>query len=218
MKISSEGYVTVGMVTTLTLAAYGSVYLAGGSAAMYVAISPLLLIWLLILYFFRDPERSIPPDEAAVVSPADGKVVLIESVVENEFLKQEAVQISIFLSVFNVHVNRIPVSGAVRYVKYLKGEFLAAFNHAASVRNEQSIIGIETGGQKILFKQIAGLLARRIVYHVKESDSVVRGSRFGIIKFGSRMDVIVPKSVDIKVSVGDIVYGGESILAVMKKV
>ncbi len=217
MKISSEGYTTIGVVTVIMLVSFGAAYATGAGTSVYAALSPLVLIWSLILYFFRDPERIVPADESAVVSPADGKVVMIETVTENEFLRQEAIQISIFLSVFNVHVNRIPVTGIVRYVRYIQGEFLAAFNHAASVRNEQSIIGIETAGQKILFKQIAGLLARRIVYHVKESDPVVRGNRFGIIKFGSRVDVIVPKSVDIKVALGDIVYGGESVLAILKK-
>ncbi len=216
MNISREGYPTIGLVSVITLGALG-IAIWTNSPAVVLAVSPLIFIWLLIVYFFRDPERMIPGDESTVVSPADGKVVLIQSIAENEFLKGDAIQISIFLSVFNVHVNRLPVSGVVRYVAYRKGQFLAAFNHRASVQNEQSVIGIESGAHRVLFKQIAGLLARRIVYHVKENENVTRGDRFGIIKFGSRVDVILPKSVDIKVAVGDIVHGGESILATLPK-
>jgi phosphatidylserine decarboxylase len=183
--------------------------------ALYWLLIPLLAIEFLVIYFFRDPERKIPNGENEIVSPADGKVVLIKEVNENLFLNSEAVQISIFLSVFNVHVNRIPISGAVKYFQYMKGAFLAAFDHEASVKNEQTIIGIDYSKGKVLFKQIAGLLARRIVFTNSVNDTVIKGARCGIIKFGSRVDVIVQKNVEIKVKVGDKVAGGESILGVI---
>jgi phosphatidylserine decarboxylase len=184
--------------------------------ALYWLLIPLLAIEFLVIYFFRDPERKIPNGENEIVSPADGKVVLIKEVSENLFLNSEAVQISIFLSVFNVHVNRIPISGAVKYFQYMKGAFLAAFDHEASVKNEQTIIGIDYSKGKVLFKQIAGLLARRIVFTNSVNDTVIKGARCGIIKFGSRVDVIVQKNVEIKVKVGDKVAGGESILGVIR--
>jgi phosphatidylserine decarboxylase len=177
---------------------------------------PLLVIEVLVVYFFRDPERKIPEGIENIVSPADGKVVLINEVREEAFLKSDAIQISIFLSVFNVHVNRIPISGIVRYFQYMHGTFLAAFNHDASVKNEQTIIGIESEKNKVLFKQIAGLLARRIVFDNKLDENVAKGDRCGIIKFGSRVDVIVQKNVDIKVQVGDKVTGGETILGTFR--
>ncbi len=183
-----------------------------GKPALFWFLIPLLAVEFLVIYFFRDPERTIPPGADEIVSPADGKVVLIKDVKEDLFLQSDAVQISIFLSVFNVHVNRIPFSGAVKYFQYMKGAFLAAFDHEASVKNEQTIIGIQTPKGKILFKQIAGLLARRIIFSNKVDDQVVKGERCGIIKFGSRVDVIVPKNVEIKVKVGDKVAGGESVI------
>lgn len=171
------------------------------------------------LYFFRDPEREIPDtSKGKVISPADGKVVLIEEYRngDNLFFEagEELVQLSIFLSPLNVHVNRIPLGGTVKYLKYIKGEYLVAFDHKSSERNERSEIGIEDGeGRKIFFKQIAGFVARRIVYDIKEGDIVKAGSRFGMIKFGSRMDIICKKGVKFLVKPGDIVKGGETVIA-----
>lgn len=215
MKISSEGTVTI-VVVNLFVSICIILMVLASQPTLYWLLIPLLAVEFLVLYFFRDPERKIPADVNEIVSPADGKVVLIKEVKDDIFLNSEAVQISIFLSVFNVHVNRIPVAGTVKYFQYMRGAFLAAFNHEASIKNEQTIIGIEYPKGKILFKQIAGLLARRIVFSNKVNDTVVKGDRCGIIKFGSRVDVIVQKNVDIKVKVGDKVTGGESVLGVIR--
>ncbi|MCB0832593.1 MAG: phosphatidylserine decarboxylase family protein, partial [Bacteroidetes bacterium] len=183
MKISREGYFTIFLVNlVISAVVIGLVLLDKHS--YYLVLVPLLLIELLIVYFFRDPDREIPRDEDAVVSPADGKVVLIQPV-QDEFVGPDSIQISIFLSVFNVHVNRYPITGTVKLSKYVSGKFLAAFNHDASVKNEQTVIGLEGAKGTILFKQIAGLLARRIVFYRAENIQVMRGDRCGIIKFGS---------------------------------
>lgn len=170
------------------------------------------VIFIFNFYFFRDPERKIPQSDNLILSPADGTVVMIEEVDEPYYFKERVQRVSIFLSVFNVHVNRIPVSGVVEFVKYIKGKFLVAFADKASEENEQSIIGIQHKKGKILFKQIAGIIARRIVYHVKEKDNVTAGDRFGLIRYGSRVDVFFPKNAKIKVKLKDKVIGGESIL------
>ena len=166
-------------------------------------------------YFFRDPVRHVPDSikDTDVISPGDGKVMLIEEIEETEFLKSKAKLIAIFLSPLNVHVNRIPVSGKVGFLKYVKGEYIAAFDHASAERNERTLIGISNEKYKVLFKQIAGYVARRIVCELKEGDSVKTGEKFGMIKFGSRVDVIVPENSKINVSVNQKVTGGETILA-----
>jgi len=170
------------------------------------------LIFLFNFYFFRDPQRSIPTGDDLILSPADGKVVLIEEVEETEFLKEKVTRVSIFLSVFDVHVNRIPVTGKVSYLKYLEGKFFVAFADKASEENEQSIIGIEHARGKVLFKQIAGIIARRIVYHLNIGDQVSAGQRFGLIRYGSRVDVYFPKNTTIRVKLNDMVTGGETVL------
>jgi phosphatidylserine decarboxylase len=167
------------------------------------------------LYFFRDPVRQLPENftDKDVISPADGKVMMIEEVQEEEFLKSRAKMIGIFLSPLNVHVNRIPVSGKVGYCQHIKGEYIAAFDHKSSQRNERTVVGIETPKFKLLFKQIAGFVARRIVCELRTGDNVIAGEKFGMIKFGSRVDVIIPEYSIIKVSVNQKVVGGETILA-----
>ncbi|MBX7150282.1 phosphatidylserine decarboxylase family protein [bacterium] len=215
MRVSKEGYATIAIVSSVVIVTFILLFFLQKPTLTYSVMIPLLAIEALIIYFFRDPDRTIPEDENVIVSPADGRVVLIQPVRENKFLKDEAIQISIFLSVFNVHVNRIPVSGTVKYFEYMKGQFLAAFKETASRLNEQTIIGIQSPQCKILFKQIAGLLARRIVCIPRENERVVKGDRFGIIKFGSRVDVIVPKNVEIKLKVGDRVIGGTSVIGII---
>ncbi|GAB4327697.1 MAG: hypothetical protein Kow0037_01450 [Calditrichia bacterium] len=170
------------------------------------------------IYFFRDPERKIPQDANAILSPADGKVVMITEMEEPQFFQTRVKRISIFLSVFNVHVNRVPVSGEVSYYNYNKGKFLAAFNDKASLDNEQTAIGItRPDGKKVMFTQIAGLIARRIVCELREGDKVEAGQRMGLIRYGSRVDVYFPSdSVDVKVQIGDKVTGGETILGVFR--
>ena len=170
------------------------------------------ILFLFNFYFFRDPDRTIPAGNDLILSPADGTVVLIEEVEEPYYFKSKVRRVSIFLSVFNVHVNRMPVGGIVEFVKYITGKFLVAFADKASEDNEQSIIGIQHEKGKILFKQIAGIIARRIVYHVNEGDSVKAGDRFGLIRYGSRVDMFFPDNVKLTVSVKDKVYGGETVI------
>jgi phosphatidylserine decarboxylase len=165
------------------------------------------------LNFFRDPERVSPGGDTIVISPADGKVISIKKVIENEFFKGEALQISIFMSPLNVHVNRIPISGKVAHYRYVPGEFFAAFEDKASEKNEQTIIGLESGRGKVMFKQIAGFVARRIVCNLQVGDSVSAGERFGMIKFGSRVDVFLPPGSVPKVALEQNAVAGETILA-----
>lgn len=166
------------------------------------------------MYFFRDPDRS-PPAETGhlVLAPADGKVVLVEEVHEPLYLESSARQVSIFLSPLNVHVNRAPADGVIEFDTYVPGQYLVAWHEKASELNERSQLGLRhPSGRKILFKQIAGAVARRVVYHITIGDTVTAGERFGIVKFGSRMDVLVPTDVEILVSPGDRVTAGETII------
>jgi len=173
------------------------------------AIIPLLLA-LFFLWFFRDPERAIPAEAGAVVSPADGKVTDV-SVIEAG--KDKQLRLSIFLNVFNVHVNRTPISGVIREIRYQRGKFMNAMGEASAEENEQNIVTVEGDGQRVIFKQIAGLLARRIVFNPKVGDRVERGQRIGLIKFGSRCDVMMDASARPNVKLGDHVKGGSSVLA-----
>lgn len=181
---------------------------------------PILILSLTFLVFcmnfFRDPERIPPNKKNVVISPADGEIVIVKEVFENEFLKENSKQISIFMSPFNVHVNRIPIDGKVDYFKYVKGEYLVAYHEKADKRNERTEIGITSNYGKIFFTQVAGFVARRIVYSLQVGDSVKMGNRFGMIKFGSRSDVIVPSNWTLKVKLGDKVTAGETILFEMK--
>ena len=168
------------------------------------------------LYFFRDPERTPPPGaEGLLLSPADGTVVeVVEGEEEPLYLKGKATRVSIFLSPLNVHVNRTPAAGQIEYERYVPGDYLVAWHPKASTKNERSELGLrhDATGTKVLFKQIAGAVARRIVYHLREGDRVTAGERFGIVKFGSRMDVLVPPSAELHVEEGQRVRGGESVL------
>lgn len=174
-------------------------------------------IFIFNFFFLRDPERSTPEDEDIVVSPADGTVIKIAEVDEPVYFKGRSQLISVFMSVFNVHVNRIPVDGQVEFVDYKAGQYLAAFADKASDINEQSMIGIKTSKGKVYFKQIAGLLARRIVYHVKQGDAVKKGERFGLIRYGSRLDIFLPLSAKINVQLKQKVKGGVTILAELNR-
>lgn len=164
-------------------------------------------------FFLRDPQRRTPEGDSIIISPADGTVVKITEVNEPVYFKGKAQLISVFMSVLNVHVNRIPINGEVDYIDYKKGHYLAAFNDKATDINEQSMIGIEGKKGKIYFKQIAGLLARRIVYHLKLNQIVRAGERFGLIRYGSRLDVYVPVDAKIKVQLKQKVRSGVTILA-----
>ena len=178
----------------------------------WLAIVPLIL-GAFFLWFFRDPERRVPDEIGLVVSPADGKVTDVSHVGTDGSART---RISIFLNVFNVHVNRSPIAGVVREVMYRKGRFGNALAGHSSEENEQNIVTVEGEGQTVVFKQIAGLLARRIVFTRKVGDSVERGERIGLIKFGSRVDVLLAPEVEVRVKVGDHVAGGSSVLGRMQ--
>ena len=171
---------------------------------------PVLLLVVFFLWFFRDPNRLIPGEAGALVSPADGKITDVSPLILNGSTR---LRISIFLNVFDVHVNRSPVSGVIRSVEYHKGKFLNAMNAASAELNEQNVVTVEGEGQVVVFKQIAGLLARRIVFDKNVGDRVERGERVGLIKFGSRVDVLLDPTAALKVKVGDRVKGGSSVLA-----
>jgi phosphatidylserine decarboxylase len=214
--ISRYGYDVVG--TVLVLSVIGTVL-----ASLFVdvrivrfgIIAVLVFLLLFTLYFFRDPDRTTPGGENLVVAPADGEVVAISPLREEEYLKTDAMQVSIFMSPLNVHVNRFPISGTVGFYRYVPGEYLMAFEEKSSLRNERTLIGIESTHCRVLFKQVAGFIARRIVAQVKVGDHAVAGERFGMIKFGSRVDVIVPRAAAISVKLGEKTVGGETVLAVV---
>jgi phosphatidylserine decarboxylase len=205
IPVAREGipYILAAAFATLVTAILGAAFLA----------VLLLVVTVFVWHFFRDPERVIPASTQHVLSPADGKVIVVEKVEGTKFLQMPCMKISIFMSVFNVHVNRIPCSGVVQAVAYQKGAFLAANLAKASVENEQNWTWIQAdSGHDVVMTQVAGLIARRIICWPRDGDRVEQGERFGMIRFGSRMDVYVPVNAEIKVSVGDRAYGGETVL------
>lgn len=206
------GYLT--MITVLIIITIITVigFLLENSILQYSLFAISLFLLIFTLNFFRDPERKTPLNDNYIISPADGKVIVIKDVLEDKYLKEEAIQISIFMSPLNVHVNRIPIDGVVEFVNYVKGEYLFAGHDKADEKNERNIIGINSKNSKILFTQVAGFLARRIVSELRVNDNVSVGKRFGMIKFGSRVDVIVPKQYKVNVNIGDKVVAGETIL------
>ena len=166
-----------------------------------------------VAYFFRDPERAGDRGDRLVLAPADGKVVLMTEVDEPTFVQGRAMRISIFMNVFSVHVNRYPVSGIVRHVQYVQGKFLNAVSEASSAENEQSSVGIDTGRHRVLMRQIAGLIARRIITYSREGEQAEQGARMGLIRFGSRVDVFVPTSSTVRVKIGDLTVAGSTVIA-----
>lgn len=197
--------ITLGAAAVLALVGY--LWLSGGaiSAALFV------------LWFFRNPERAIPSEQKTVVSPADGRVVEVSKVYEDRFLHGKAIKIGIFMSPLDVHVNRIPYGGKILNIRHQAGKFLSAFKANASMENEQNAVLLETPtGQRILFVQIAGLLARRIVYWIHEGEQVQTGQRFGLIKFGSRMDLYLPADTKISVKPSEKVKAGATRMGVMR--
>jgi phosphatidylserine decarboxylase len=197
-----------GYIYGLSLLAVAGV-LAWATGGWAWSIAPVVLA-AFFLWFFRDPEREIPGGEGLVVSPGDGLVTETVSIATPEGLRQ---RISIFLSVFDVHVNRSPIRGVLSAVRYQKGQYLNAMNPASADRNEQNIVTVRGDGYEVTFKQIAGLLARRIVFNLHEGDTVERGQRVGLIKFGSRVDVLLPAEAELRVKPGQRVKGGASVLA-----
>jgi phosphatidylserine decarboxylase len=187
-------------------------------AHLWWAFIPGVLLTCFIAFFFRNPERLPPIGSNLVASPADGKVIYVGTVREAEFLNEEMQRISIFMSLWDVHVNRVPLDGTVRDMKYHRGRFMAAFEERASEENERNALLLETNkGQRIVLVQVAGLLARRIVCYPAIGAFILKGQRLGLIRFGSRCDVYLPKSADIQIKNGDKVLGGETILARLKE-
>lgn len=192
----------------------GSFFLIQSQILKVIIIALCVILLAFTLYFFRDPERQIPDDATAILSPADGKVIAINEIFESEFLGSKSTMISIFMSPLNVHVNRYPISGKVKYFKHIDGKHLVAFANKSSDVNERTLIGVENSYGKILFKQIAGIIARRIVADTRLGIDVKAGERFGMIKFGSRIDVFIPtRNTIVKVKLGEKVYAGETIIA-----
>jgi phosphatidylserine decarboxylase len=172
----------------------------------------LYVLTIFMAFFFRDPERKIPGGEGIFVSPADGKVILIQGVYEKDYLNSESKEISIFMSPFNVHVNRAPCDGRVSVVKHSPGKFMAAFKDDSSIKNENIVMVLDSEGARVLVRQVAGFLARRAVCKAEVGGMLKRGERYGIIKFGSRLDVYLPKDTKVKVTLGEKVKAGETVI------
>ncbi|MBI4689083.1 MAG: phosphatidylserine decarboxylase family protein [Nitrospirae bacterium] len=215
VKLAPEGYPYIAGAAAITVI----VIAIGG---LWIAFFPFILTFFM-LFFFRDPERKIPGNGGIFVSPADGKIILIKDESNNlispsaKKVDGEFVGISIFMSPLDVHVNRAPCDGTVESVIYNPGKFLSAFKHEASLQNESISMILDTKYGKIMIRQVAGLIARRAVCRVKVGDSLNRGERYGIIKFSSRLDVFLPKEIDIKVKLGDRVKAGETIIGIVSR-
>ena len=212
MSFAREGLVFIGIGIILAAVALTAA-VVWRSWPLWLVAFVLMILALWVAYFFRDPERAGERGGGLVIAPADGKVVMITEVDEPAFLHGKALRISIFMNVFNVHVNRYPVSGTVRFVHYNPGKFLNAATDKSSLENEQMSVGIESGNLRILVRQIAGLVARRIVTYSREGDVVEQGERMGIIRFGSRVDVFLPTSSRPAVQVGEVTLAGSSVIA-----
>ena len=212
MSFAREGLPFIGIAMVLALATLvAAVMFRSWPLWLLAFVFIILALW--VSYFFRDPERSGERGGGIVIAPADGRIVMITEVDEPAFIHGKALRISIFMNVFNVHVNRYPVSGTVRFVHYNPGKFLNAATDKSSLENEQSSVGIESGSRRILVRQIAGLVARRIVTYSREGDEVEQGERMGIIRFGSRVDVFLPTTARAMVKVGDTTAAGSSVIA-----
>jgi phosphatidylserine decarboxylase len=212
VSFAREGIVFIVIAALITAGAYAFA-LNRRSWPLWLVAFVLTLLTLWVAYFFRDPERPGPRGDHLAVAPADGKVVMIADVDEPGFVHGRATRVSIFMNVFNVHVNRYPVTGTVRYVHYNPGKFLNAAVEKSSLENEQSSVGIASGPRRILVRQIAGLIARRIVTYAHEGDQVQQGERMGLIRFGSRVDLFIPTSSTLRVRVGETTYAGTTVIA-----
>lgn len=212
MTIAKDGYSNIlGAALIGLVVVIAGFFIDGWLAYIFYAVAFLFVVSITL--FFRDPDRNIPNDQNLILSPADGKIVSLQEVEEEKYIKGKATQICIFLSPLDVHVNRSPASGNIEYVKYNPGVYLMAWDHRASSMNERADFGVlHPSGIKIFFRQITGFMARRIVYHLKEGDKVTAGDRFGIMKFSSRMDILVPPEVKVEVTEGDRTIGGETVL------
>lgn len=216
MNFAREGYLFIGIAAVAAASAFG-LALARRSWTLWLIAVVVTLIALWVAYFFRDPERTGQRGATLVVAPADGRLIMMTEVDEPTFVQGRAIRLSIFMNVFNVHVNRYPVDGVVRYVHYNKGKFINAAAEKSSLENEQMSVGVESGPYRILVRQIAGLIARRIVTYSKVGETVHQGDRMGIIRFGSRVDVFIPTNARILAKVGDLTTAGTTVLAELPK-
>ena len=214
MSFAREGLVFIAIAAFIAAGTF-AVALNRRSWPLWLLAFVLIIVALWVAYFFRDPERSGPRGDRMLIAPADGKVVLIQEVEEPAFMHGRTKRVSIFMNVFNVHVNRYPVSGTIRYVKYNPGKFLNAAVEKSSLENEQMSVGIEASSGKILVRQIAGLIARRIVTYSKEGETVEQAQRMGLIRFGSRVDVFMPLDAVVRVKIGDMTVAGTTVIADM---
>ena len=210
MRLAPEGNIIIYPLFFALIISFGFDLVFSNKYLFFLNVF-LLVSFIFCLNFFRDPIRNLPDDENCIVSPADGKIIKIKEFEDPE-TKEKLRLVSIFLSVFNVHSNRMPVDGMVKSVKYIKGDFLAAFDHKASEQNERTEISIKTRFGSMIIKQIAGLVARRILCYAKENEKMLAGDRLGFIRFGSRTDIILPQKVILKVGLGQKVYGGQTII------
>jgi phosphatidylserine decarboxylase len=212
LSFAREGLLFIAIAAVVAAGAFGFA-ITRRSWALWLTAFVLLLVALWVAYFFRDPERIGERGQSLGVSPADGKLIMITEVDEPTFIKGRVIRLSIFMNVFNVHVNRYPVDGAVSYVSYNKGKFFNAAAEKSSLENEQMSVGIDTGRHRLLVRQIAGLIARRIVTYSRLGEAVKQGNRMGIIRFGSRVDVFIPVNSTLRAKVGDNTVAGVTVLA-----
>jgi len=215
MTIHKEGYTSIAVVVLVIFIANALVhyFLSENTFVVWITYVLSLLLLVAILQFFRNPRRRITTDEHAILCPADGKVVVIEETEETEYFHDKRIQVSIFMSPVNVHINRNPVSGKVSFFRYHSGKYLVAWHPKSSTLNERTSIAVQTAtGEEVLFRQIAGAMARRIVWYIEEGSTVTQGEEFGFIKFGSRVDVFLPLGTRVDVNIGDQVSGGLTIL------
>jgi phosphatidylserine decarboxylase len=216
MSIHKEGYkiLAYGFITLLVLNLIVNIIWAEHDLFKWAFIICSLMLYIFLLFFFRWPARHLEPDHGLIYAPADGKVVVIEETLENEYFNDTRLQVSIFMSPFNVHSNRYPVSGKIKYVRYHPGNYMVAWHPKSSELNERSSIVIETkDGTEVLVRQIAGAVARRIVTYAKENQEVMQGDELGFIKFGSRVDVFLPVGTEIEVPILQQVKANKSIIA-----
>lgn len=212
MNFAREGYSFMAVAALLAAVAFAAA-LGRRSWPLWLLAFALALVALWMAWFFRDPERSVERDPEVVISPADGRVMMITEVEEPAYLQDRAMRVSIFLNIFNVHVNRYPVGGDVQFLQYTPGRFLNAAAARASLENEQMSVGIDTGAHRVLVRQIAGLLARRLVTYTRQGQQVEQGDRMGLMKFSSRMDVFLPLGSVIRVREGQSVVAGVTPIA-----
>ena len=214
IRFHKEGNAIIGITLTILFALNYVVSLVTIKERLICSVLGISIIFLvLVLQFFRNPKRAVVLNENHIIAPADGKVVVIEETVETEYYKDKRIQVSIFMSPLNVHVNRYPLSGEVKYAKYHPGKFLVAWHPKSSTENERTTVVVENNKLSVLFRQIAGAVAKRIVMYSKEGDTAVQGDDFGFIKFGSRVDLFLPLNARLNVQIDEKVKGNQTIIA-----